>query len=70
MFKEGDQYTDTECLDSEAVTENYNEEEEDEEFQKIRKEHVFNPIDYTKRKTSIACTLGYFFLLISQTQNF
>ena len=59
MFKEADQYTETECLDSEAVTENYNDEEEDEEFQKIRREHVFNAIDYTKRKSKIACTLGY-----------
>lgn len=32
--------------------------EEDEEFQKIRKEHVFADIDFTKRKSKIVCTLG------------
>lgn len=32
--------------------------EEEEEFQKIRKEHVFAEIDYTKRKTKIVCTIG------------
>ena len=32
--------------------------DEEEEFQKIRKEHVFAEIDYTKRKTKIVCTLG------------
>ena len=32
--------------------------EEDEEFQKIRKEHVFSEIDFTKRKSKIVCTLG------------
>lgn len=32
--------------------------EEEEEFQKIRKEHVFAEIDYTKRKANIVCTLG------------
>ncbi len=31
---------------------------EDEEFQKIRKEHVFAEIDFTKRKSKIICTLG------------
>jgi hypothetical protein len=34
------------------------EEEEDEEFQKIRREHVFAEIDFTKRKSKIICTLG------------
>ena len=34
------------------------EEEEEEEFQKIRKEHVFAEIDFTKRKSKIVCTLG------------
>ena len=32
--------------------------EEEEEFQKIRKEHVFAEIDYTKHKSKIVCTLG------------
>lgn len=32
--------------------------EEEEEFQKIRKEHVFGEIDFTKRKSKIICTLG------------
>jgi len=32
--------------------------EEEEEFQKIRKEHVFAEIDFTKRKSKIVCTLG------------
>ncbi len=32
--------------------------EEEEEFQKIRKEHVFAEIDFTKRKSKIICTLG------------
>jgi hypothetical protein len=33
--------------------------EEEEEYLKIRKEHVFSEIDFTKRKTKIVCTLGY-----------
>ena len=33
--------------------------EEEEEFLKVRKEHVFGEIDFTKRKSKIACTLGY-----------
>jgi hypothetical protein len=28
------------------------------EFSKIKKEKIFMPIDYTKRKTKIVCTLG------------
>ena len=32
--------------------------EEEEEFQKIRREHVFAEIDFTKRKSKIICTLG------------
>jgi hypothetical protein len=32
--------------------------DEEEEFQKIRKEHVFGEIDFTKRKSKISCTLG------------
>ena len=33
-------------------------EEEEEEFQKIRREHVFAEIDFTKRKSKIICSLG------------
>lgn len=33
-------------------------EEEEEEYQKIRRDHVFAEIDYTKRKSKIICTLG------------
>lgn len=33
--------------------------EEDDEFQKIRKEHVFADVDFSKRKAKLACTLGY-----------
>jgi hypothetical protein len=33
--------------------------EEEEEFQKIRREHVFADIDFTKRKSKIICTIGY-----------
>ncbi len=33
-------------------------EEEEEEYQKVRKEHVFSEIDFNKRKTKIVCTLG------------
>lgn len=28
------------------------------EFSKIKKDKIFMPIDYTKRKTKIVCTLG------------
>ena len=42
-------------------------EEEDEEYQKIRREHVFSEIDYSKRKSKIICTLGYtIFLNLNQ----
>lgn len=30
----------------------------DGEFTKIKKEKIFMPIDYTKRKTKIVCSLG------------
>ena len=30
----------------------------DGEFSKIKKDKIFMPIDYTKRKTKIVCTLG------------
>lgn len=46
----GDQYTEEELEGLEY--------EEEEEFQKIRKEHVFAEIDFTKRKSKIVCTLG------------
>lgn len=42
--------------------------EEEEEFQKIRKDHVFSEIDFTKRKSKIICTLGYQVLLIENFQ--
>jgi hypothetical protein len=32
--------------------------EEDEEFRRFRKEQIFSEIDFTKRKTKIACTIG------------
>ena len=34
------------------------EEEDEEEYQKIRRDHVFGEIDYSKRKSKIVCTLG------------
>lgn len=34
------------------------EEEGEEEFCKYRKEQIFHEIDFMKRKTKIACTLG------------
>jgi hypothetical protein len=46
-----------EDIDEEECGEEYGE-EEDEEFQKIRREHVFAEIDFTKRKSKIICTLG------------
>ena len=56
MFNEdNEQYTD------EGLNENGDsvlEYEEDEEFQKIRREHVFAEIDFTKRKSKIVCTVG------------
>jgi hypothetical protein len=36
---------------------------DDQEFQKIRREHVFSEIDFTKRKSKIICTLGYIFYI-------
>lgn len=32
--------------------------EDDEEFCKYHKEQIFQEIDFTKRKTKIACTIG------------
>lgn len=49
-------------LEYEEEDEEEEEEEEDEEFQKIRREHVFAEIDFTKRKSKIICTVGYGFL--------
>jgi hypothetical protein len=44
----------------ENIDEEYGEEALGEaEFSKIKKEKIFMPIDYTKRKTKIVCTLGY-----------
>lgn len=33
--------------------------DEDNEFCRFRKEQIFQEIDFTKRKSKIACTLGY-----------
>ena len=56
MFNEDqEQYTEDDInANGDSVMDN----EEEEEFQKVRKEHVFAEIDYTKRKTKIICTLG------------
>jgi hypothetical protein len=43
-------------VNSSAQDEEY--EEEELEFTKIRRENVFQQVDYTKRKTKIICTLG------------
>lgn len=56
MFnEEADQYTEEELNGNGDSVLEY---EEEEEFQKIRKEHVFADIDFTKRKSKIVCTLG------------
>jgi len=57
MFNEEGE-TETDDLQMSQSVVEYVEEEEEEEFQKIRKEHVFAQIDYTKRKSKIVCTLG------------
>lgn len=44
--------------DEEEEEDGAEEGEEEEEFQKIRREHVFAEIDFTKRKSKIVCTLG------------
>lgn len=44
--------------DEEEEDDGAEEGEEEEEFQKIRREHVFAEIDFTKRKSKIICTLG------------
>ncbi len=33
-------------------------EDEEDEFCRYRKEQIFQEIDFTKRKTKIACTIG------------
>ncbi len=45
-------------VEDEEEEEGEEDEEEEEEFQKIRREHVFAEIDFTKRKSKIICTLG------------
>jgi hypothetical protein len=56
MFnEEADQYTED---DNGGNPESIISYEEDDEFQKIRKEHVFSEIDFTKLKSKIVCTLG------------
>lgn len=40
------------------VTDSALEYEDEEEYLKVRKEHVFSEIDYNKRKCKIICTLG------------
>lgn len=58
MFnEEPDQYTEEE---GELVgnTDSVLEYEDEEEYLKIRREHVFGEIDFTKRKSKIVCTLG------------
>jgi hypothetical protein len=57
MFnEEAEQYTDEDMMGNGESVMSY---EEDEEFQKIRKEHVFAEIDFTKHKSKIICSLGY-----------
>jgi hypothetical protein len=57
MFnEEAEQYTDEDMVGNGESVMSY---EEDEEFQKIRKEHVFAEIDFTKHKSKIICSLGY-----------
>lgn len=34
------------------------EEDQDEDFCRYRKDQIFTDIDFTKRKTKIACTIG------------
>jgi hypothetical protein len=59
MYNEegNDQYTEVENGTGNGSS-NFDYEDEEEEFQKIRKEHVFAEIDFTKRKSKIVCTLG------------
>lgn len=53
-----EQYTDADNGTGNGDSEMLDYEDDDEEFQKIRKEHVFAEIDFTKRKSKIVCTLG------------
>lgn len=49
----------TSSLNNESdASEMHYEEECDEDFCKYRKEQIFQEIDFMKRKTKIACTLG------------
>ncbi len=45
-------------INANNVTDSQLEYEDEEEYLKVRKEHVFGEIDYTKRKCKIICTLG------------
>ena len=56
MFNEDVDYTED---DMNGNGDSVLEYEEEEEYLKVRKEHVFAEIDFTKRKTKIVCTLGY-----------
>ena len=58
MYNEdvNEQYTDAD--DGNGNGDSVLEYEEEEEFQKIRRDHVFAEIDFTKRKSKIICTLG------------
>ncbi len=55
MFNEEVDYTEE---DLQGNGDSVLEYEEEEEYLKIRKEHVFEEIDFTKRKSKIVCTLG------------
>jgi hypothetical protein len=49
----------TSSLNNESdASEMHYEEEGDEDFCRYRKEQIFQEIDFMKRKTKIACTLG------------
>lgn len=44
--------------DSQASQLQYEETEEEEDFCRYRKDQIYTDIDFMKRKTKIACTLG------------
>ncbi len=44
--------------ESDASEMQYQDGDEDEDFCRYRKEQIFQEIDFMKRKTKIACTLG------------
>ena len=54
--EEDDQYTNTDDLNNGESVMEY--EDDEGEFLKITKDQVFGSIDYTKRKSKIACTVG------------